>query len=221
MDIAQILLQAGLASQEQLLQALELQKETGSPLPYVICKLRFAPEDRTAAAVAAACGLTVASLEGFKADPDLLAKFPAEFLERNRVLPLSRSNGAFRLGVIEPCEESVLDEMRLITGEKVELAVIPPLTAFAVLADALASKQDTPDGKVKRPHRHADARTALSDLVQELEGEAKTPQGTVCANPDEQLYAFETRELLFGLIKALCDQGLVQKEDLIRAAQEL
>lgn len=222
MDCAQILLQAGLVTQEQILQALELQKETGSPLPYVVCKLRFADEVAVAGVIARASDMAMVDLEGVKADAELLAKFPASFLEKNRVLPLGRIGGGLRVGVVEPCPEVVLDELRLISGDKVELVVVPPLTALGLLADALEGRQDAGDGKLKRPHRHADGRAALSDLVQELEGQAQNAAtAEPIGNADELLYSFETRELLFALIKTLCEQGLVQKEEIIRAAQEL
>lgn len=220
MDIAQILLQAGLATQEQLLQAIELQKETGSSLPYIICKLRFAEEVAVAGKIASACGLSCDKLEGFRPDAELLAKFPADFLDKNQILPLSRAGGTLRAGVLQPVGDDLLDQMRMIAGEKVELVVLPPLKAAAVLEQCFGGEAAADDAKVKRPHRHADGRTALNELVQELEGEAEAAPAVV-ENPDEELYTFETRELLFGLIKALCDQGMVQKEDIIRAAQEL
>lgn len=220
MDIAQVILQAGLASQEQLAQALELQKETGSALPYILCKLRVAEETELAARLAALCRLSADPLEDFIPDMELLSRFPSDFLIKNQLLPLSHMNGRLRVGVIQPCPDELLDQMRLIAGEKVEIVVVPPLRAIAALEDGLGRGREPEGAKVKQPHRHYDGRMVLNELVQELSEEAEVPKQEKDES-DDALYGFETRELLFGLINTLVDLELLQRQDIIRAVRAM
>lgn len=221
MDIAQLILQAGLASQEQLLQAIELQKESGNSLTYIICKLRFAEEEEVAARLAAACGLNADCLETFLPQKELIAKFPQDFLERNQLLPLSRDKGALRVGSPEPCAEELLDELRLIAGEKIEIVLVPAIRTAAVLEEYFGPDKTADDAKIKLPHRHLDGRAALTELVQELSVETKPVKPVSDAAVAEALYGYETRELVFGLIRVLEEQGMLQKEELLRAVREL
>lgn len=222
MDITQIILQTGLITREQLQQALNFQKETGGNLSYILCKMRFADELLFAKALSSQTGSKLDLIDNFKIDKELASKFPQAFLEDNLIVPLRREMNTLIVGCALPCPEECLDQLRLMAGQKVESVLVPPLRAHNLL-NALYEETavNTSDAtKIKVPHRHLNSREQLTELVQELESEAKDLPPTDPLGPGD-LYSFETRELLFGLIKTLTEQGLLRIEDIIEAARGL
>ena len=218
MDIAQIILQTGLVNKEQLAQALEFQKETGSNLVYIICKMRFVGEDEVAATLAKQSGQLVQSLVGFSPDMEIVGKFPQEFLETNMVLPLKQERGALTVGVASPCSEDFLDELRLIAADKIETVLVPALKLNECLKHCFGG-EDAEINKVKVPHRHHSARETLSELVHELEDQAKSRIPAPASKlQGGELYTLETRELLFALIRVLENQGILTVQDILDAS---
>lgn len=218
MDIAQIILQTGLINKEQLAQALEFQKETGSNLVYIICKMRFVNEDEFAATLAKQSGQQMQKLDAFTPDMDIVGKFPQEFLETNLVLPLKQERGALTVGVASPCSEDFLDELRLIAADKIETVLVPALKLNDCLKRCFGGGDDAEANKVKVPHRHHSARETLTELVHELEDQAKSRMPAI--EPKLQggeLYTLETRELVFALIRVLENQGILTAQDILEA----
>ena len=51
--------------------------------------------------------------------PEALRLLPLEFVRKHRVLPTSVQGGVVRLAVVEPVDQRVIDDVRLITGLEV------------------------------------------------------------------------------------------------------
>lgn len=226
MDSAQFIEDLELISPEQLEQAVEFQKETGSNIYYVICKMRFTTDQKLIEAVRKSCSCDVEKLENFAPKPDLFNKFPREFLEGNLIVPLYQELGTLYVGIPNPADIDLLDEIRLIAGEKVEALAVSPVLARNAVEDFFVPEKSSAaiSDKFKKPHKsHSDARQKLNDLVQELESQARhehteqQPPVQAAAESNE-LYVYETRELLFGLIKCLSNKGLVSVDEIIAAA---
>ncbi len=223
MDVVKVIRQSGLVDEKKLAQAVEFQKETGSHLFYVLCKMRFINDTELVSALSKSFECECEKLDNFVPKPELFSKFPREFLETNLVVPLYQELGTLYVGVVNPADLDLLDEVRLIAGEKVEAVVVSPLKAretiegFFVPAASVSGSD-----KLKKPQKsHVSAREKLNELVQELEDEAAnadTAESVPASGGHDELYVYETRELLFSLIKVLNRKGLVALEDIIEAA---
>jgi len=59
------------------------------------------------------------------ATPEAIRLLPADFVKRNRVLPLDLKNGILRVAMAEPGNQRVIDDIRLLSGCEVEEAPAP------------------------------------------------------------------------------------------------
>lgn len=223
MESGQDIIQTGLVSREQLEKAQALQGESGENLTYVVCKMCFADEQELAKALALEAGMEVEYLEGFEPDMEIVKKFTEEYLEDNLLVPLKREGGVLKIGVCSPLADDTLDELRMIAGEKIEVVIVPAVSARKLL-DAMLYGGVSEDGsKIKVPHKkqHHSARETLGDLVEELEHEAKERGDEDIPINSAELYSYETRELVFALLHVLSERGLVSADEISYMAANL
>ncbi len=55
-----------------------------------------------------------------KVSPEALHTLPADFVKRHRVLPLRVDNGAIHVATAEPGNQTVIDDIRLLSGLEVQ-----------------------------------------------------------------------------------------------------
>lgn len=67
--------------------------------------------------------------------PEVLRLLPAEFVKRNRVLPVALKNGTVRIATAEPGNQRVIDDIRLLSGLEVEESEAPPAEIAEKIAE--------------------------------------------------------------------------------------
>jgi type II secretory ATPase GspE/PulE/Tfp pilus assembly ATPase PilB-like protein len=65
------------------------------------------------------------SLANMAIAPEVLRVLPADFVKRNRVLPVALRNGTVRIATAEPGNQRVIDDIRLLSGLEVEETSAP------------------------------------------------------------------------------------------------
>ncbi|MCZ6781893.1 MAG: hypothetical protein O7G30_01155, partial [Proteobacteria bacterium] len=128
--LGDILLRAGVIDQFQLRSALGEQQRWGGRLGVTMIKLGFIEEKELVHALASQLGLPVAHLEGKRIERDVLALISVEVAERSMCLPLFVKEDAGKrtlyLGMEDPCDLSVLDDLRFRTGMQVKPVLMGP-----------------------------------------------------------------------------------------------
>ncbi len=125
MTIAQTLLEKGLLTPEQLKTAAELQQREGLRLDLAIVQSGFLSEKQMLDLLAEQLHLTVVSLEEVSISNEVLKSLPPRFVYRKRLVPIGRENGTLRVAMSDAFDNYVLDEIRLVTGLKVEQVLAP------------------------------------------------------------------------------------------------
>ncbi|HEV8541430.1 MAG TPA: GspE/PulE family protein [Verrucomicrobiae bacterium] len=67
--------------------------------------------------------------------PEAIRALPAEFVKRNRILPLELRNGSIRIATAEPGNQRVIDDIRLFTGLEVEETAAPSTEILERIAE--------------------------------------------------------------------------------------
>jgi len=128
--VGEILMRAGIIDEYQLKAALGEQARWGRALGTTLVKLGFVEERDLVRALASQLDLPVASLEGKRIHPDVLALVPAEMAVRHQVIPLfvkteGRTEFLF-LGMEDPGLLEVMDDLRFRTGMQVKPVMVCP-----------------------------------------------------------------------------------------------
>lgn len=117
--LTQILIHNKLLSQEQLDQALALQKEKGGRLSDIIISLKFVKENELISAIGSELGLPLVDLKRFKVDPEIAKIVPVETSRQYQVIPLSKMGDTVTLAMADPLNIFAIDHVEALTGYKI------------------------------------------------------------------------------------------------------
>ncbi len=128
--VGEILVQAGIIDEHQLASALGEQARWGRRLGMTLIKLGMVQEGHLVRALAKQFDLPVASLAGKKIAPEVLALVPAKVACEHSVVPLfvkkEGPKGQLFLGMEEPSDLSVLDDLAFRTGMMIRPVMVGP-----------------------------------------------------------------------------------------------
>lgn len=122
--IGEILMEEGLLTDKQLQMALAEAKVLDVPLGSVLVKLGFVTIKQLKEALGAQMGLKLASADQLKALPTAISVLPEDFVRVNRVIPLSMTDKTLVVGMVNPKDTKVIDEIVYQTGLKPTIMMI-------------------------------------------------------------------------------------------------
>lgn len=143
--LGQLLMRAGVITDRQLADALEMQKATGERLGRVLVKMGYATQDAILSVMATQIGIEYFDFTIAKPDPNAVAVVPREVAERYVLMPMRLQNGVLTVAMADPQNVLALDDLRIITGHEIRvgistkddiLAAVEEYYKFAERADA-------------------------------------------------------------------------------------
>ena len=120
MSITDILIQKHLLTPEQLEQVSTLVQAQGLRLDHAIIQLGFLTERQLLETMGECLNIPLADLDHVVMTPETRLALPTKFIFRKRLVPISRENGTLGVATSDAFDLSVFDDIRLLTGLKVE-----------------------------------------------------------------------------------------------------
>ncbi len=117
--LTEILIKNKLLSEEQLKQALEVQKEKGGRLSDIIVSLKFVKENELISALSQGLGFPLIDLRRFKIDYDVAKIIPPEISRRYQIIPVSKMSDSLTLAMADPLNIFAIDHVKALTGYKI------------------------------------------------------------------------------------------------------
>ena len=121
--LGDMLLKAGLISQEQLSAALEHQKKNGGKLGYNLVKLGFVQEDDITQLLSEQYGVPSINLRHFEIDETVVKLMPAEVAQKYLIMPVNRTGATLTIAMVDPTNVFAMDDIKFMTGYNVEPVV--------------------------------------------------------------------------------------------------
>ena len=121
--IGELLVKENLLSAEQLRQARDEAKHSGSRLGAQITKLGFLQESELSDFVAKQYSVPAIDLEEFDVDPEVIQLIPEEVALKHTVLPVNRAGSTLILATADPSNIFAIDDIKFLTGYNVEVVV--------------------------------------------------------------------------------------------------
>ena len=122
--LGDLLKEFGLITQEQLDNALAVQKGTGDRLGKTLLKLGFITENSMIEALEFQLGIPHMTLENTVVSSEIAAMIPAALAERYQVLPLKREGNKITLAMVDPTNFYAIDDVRMVTGLEVDPVIV-------------------------------------------------------------------------------------------------
>lgn len=121
--LGQLLMRAGIISEKQLNDALEVHRATGSPLGRVLVDLGYASHGAILKVMARQIGIEYIDFSERKPEPSAVAVVPRELAERYTLMPVSTEDSAITVAMADPQNVLALDDLRIITGYEIKPAI--------------------------------------------------------------------------------------------------
>ncbi|MBW7473844.1 Flp pilus assembly complex ATPase component TadA [Paenibacillus oenotherae] len=163
--IGDLLIEAGLLTQEQLNTALEEQKTLKKRLGDLLVLKNYVTEQQIIETLEIQLGVSYVQINHLEMDPKIIALIPQKLAERQKVLPIRIEGNKLIVAMNDPLDYFAIDELRMTTG----MNITPVITSKDELERAIARYygfQESVDQIVKRlEERELDDPAMLQDEV--------------------------------------------------------
>jgi general secretion pathway protein E len=120
-SLGAILLETSSLTEEQLEQALAVQRERGIKLGEVLVQLKFLRTEDVLKALSVQLGFPYENRIDVETIPaDLVANLPINYAKQNEVLPLKKEGDALLVAISDPTNFYALDDLRMLFGCEVK-----------------------------------------------------------------------------------------------------
>ncbi|MFT5234005.1 MAG: type IV pilus assembly protein PilB [Candidatus Krumholzibacteriia bacterium] len=123
--LGQILVDAGIITEEKLDMALQEQRQTGEKLGMAMQRLGICSEKEIAKVLAGQAGVECVELSAVEVDANALALVARDFSEQRSILPLSLAGSTLRVAMANPLDLPTTDELSRMTGKYIEVVHAP------------------------------------------------------------------------------------------------
>ncbi len=119
--LGEMLLKEGILSSEQLKEALEIQKLTpGLFLGDILVRKGLLSEDELIRVLISKAGIPQANLEKIRLDPNMASLVPPRIAKLYRLIPVKKNKNLLSVAMIDPLNESAINELSQITGSTID-----------------------------------------------------------------------------------------------------
>jgi type IV pilus assembly protein PilB len=121
--LGQILITSNIISEEQLKQALNLQKREGGRLGTNLAKLGYITEDKLVSFLSKQFGVPAINLSEYTVDPAVVKLIPLEMARKYFIMPIARVGATLTIAMADPSNVFAIDDVKFMTGYNVEVVV--------------------------------------------------------------------------------------------------
>jgi type IV pilus assembly protein PilB len=130
-------MKAGVITDGQLNDAIEVHKATGSPLGRVLVELGYATQGAILEVMAQQIGIQYVDFSEHKPDPTAVAVVPKDLASRYVLMPVGfDEQGRLVVAMADPQNVLALDDLRIITGYEIRPAISTKDDILAVIEEA-------------------------------------------------------------------------------------
>jgi type IV pilus assembly protein PilB len=124
-QLGSILLEEGMLSEDQLMDAIDAQQQRGQSLGRTLVELGLISEAQLVRALASQVGMEFVELADYPVDRTAVAAVPAAVCRRHTALPIALADGVLKVAMSNPGNVVAVDDFRTMTG----MQVIPVVAA--------------------------------------------------------------------------------------------
>jgi type IV pilus assembly protein PilB len=133
LKLGDVLVQAGVITEEQLGLSLVEQKQNNIPLGKALIKLGFITEEKLLNSLANQLKIPYLDMQGVKISQDAIRKVPEAIARKHRIIPINIENGSLQLAMADPLNIFAIDEVTIQSG----MDVTPVLAAESDIERAI------------------------------------------------------------------------------------
>ncbi len=121
--LGQLLIAANLITENQLREALNLQKKEGGRLGSKLVKLGYITEDKLVDFLSKQYNVPSINLHNYEIDPQVIKIIPAEMAKKYMIVPVARTGATLTVAMADPSNLFAIDDIKFMTGYNVDVVV--------------------------------------------------------------------------------------------------
>lgn len=133
--LGQLLISSSIITDEQLNQALNLQKREGGRLGTNLVKLGYISEVKLVTFLSKQFGVPAINLSEYRVDASLTRLIPQEMAKKYMMIPVARVGATLTIAMTDPSNVFAIDDVKFMTGYSVEVVV----SSESSIASAIAA----------------------------------------------------------------------------------
>lgn len=122
--IGEILVELGYVNQDNLFTALIEAKKTHIPLGTILVQRKFVTLDNLKKALSLQQGYDFVDEEKLKINANVIKMLPEDFIKLNKVIPISFEDNTLTIGMINPNDKKVINDVVYLTGIRPRIMLI-------------------------------------------------------------------------------------------------
>jgi len=181
--VADIVREVTEISDEQLRQALDVQKETREPLAQVLVNMGLISEKDKVRILGRQWAIPFVDLSERQVERDLLKLIPHHLLSRYKAVPIDRNGPRLVVAMVNPLDVYAIDQMRLVAGMDIESVIASAEDIQSALGQSMSAREEL-DGALQ------DMTSEFGTDASEIELETQEQDG------DEDMSLDQLREMM-------------------------
>jgi type IV pilus assembly protein PilB len=121
--LGQLLITAQLITEDQLREAVSLQRKEGGRLGANLVRLGHISEEKLVGFLSKQWGVPAINLSDYKIDPSVLKLVPIDVARKYFIIPVARVGATLTIAMADPSNVFVIDDVKFMTGYNVEVVV--------------------------------------------------------------------------------------------------
>jgi type IV pilus assembly protein PilB len=178
--LGELLTKASLITQDQLKEALRVQKETGGKLGETLIKLHFVSEEDITECLSQQFGVPSINLQHFEIDASVIKLIPGDVARKYNILPVNKTGATITIAMADPTNVFAMDDIKFMTGYNVEPVVASELGIKAAIDNYYGTSSSLELKKVME-----DLQQAESADLEVLEDEEEMDVGQLADSAEE------------------------------------
>jgi type IV pilus assembly protein PilB len=143
--LGELLVREKLISLQQLRQAQEEQRKSGTNLGNALARLGYISDEKITSFLSAQYRVPAINLDEYELDPDVVRLVPKEICQKHRIIPLSRSGTALVVAMADPTNLTAMDDIKFLTGLTVEPVVASETSILAAVEASFEARTSYDD----------------------------------------------------------------------------
>jgi type IV pilus assembly protein PilB len=141
--LGQLLISANIISEEQLREAMTLQRKEGGRLGANLIKLGYLNEEKLVAFLSRQFNVPAITLSEYKIDTSVLKLIPYEIARKYLIMPVARVGATLTIAMADPTNVFAIDDVKFMTGYNVEVVVSGETSILNTISQHYKGKTDT------------------------------------------------------------------------------
>jgi type IV pilus assembly protein PilB len=179
--LGEMLVKAGLITQDQLQEALGAQRQSGEKLGFVLVNLGFVKEDDITHLLSEQYGVPSINLRHFEIDDSVINLIPSEVAQKYLVVPVNRTGATLTIAMADPTNVFAMDDIKFMTGYNVE----PVVASEMAIREAIESYYGSAHALELKKVMDEMAETETSEQLELMEDEEEMDVAALEAATEE------------------------------------